>query len=287
MLCLVGSSGFLGSNLKYYLGQREIPFMTFDRVDGFDWAVWSGEQWLPKNAVVINMAAIVGIYKSSIHKDVVLNNVAIAKNVGIACALSCSKLVHISSYVYGNSKYLPVNEFSPVLASNLYMESKIESERAIFALKESHGLNSVVLRPFNLYGPGQPKHFIIPTIIEALLRREPLEIESLGSSRDYVFTNDMCSAILRVSQCIDRLSGVYNVCTGKETTNIELYQLIRDLMGGDVDVLARDSASVSRAVGDGTKLLNEAGWRPETDLTRGLKETISSYANFYSVNSRS
>ena len=73
-------------------------------------------------------------------------------------------VTHISSYVYGQPEYLPIDEDHPVKAENPYMHSKIFAEQACEFYKKNFNLQVCIMRPFNLYGKGQKSNFLIPLI---------------------------------------------------------------------------------------------------------------------------
>src|SRR5688572_17268499 len=85
------------------------------------------------------------------------------------CRANAARLVHVSSYVYGNPRSLPIAEDHPTQATTPYAHSKLLAEECCRFYAEKLGLGIVVVRPFNVYGPGQKEPFLIPSLIRQLL----------------------------------------------------------------------------------------------------------------------
>ena len=82
--------------------------------------------------------------------------------------------IFASSYVYGPPDYLPIDEKHPVKAVNPYMASKALCEDLCKSYARSFDIPVTIIRPFNIYGPGQPDHFLIPKIVKGVSRQREL-----------------------------------------------------------------------------------------------------------------
>src|SRR5205823_7381722 len=127
--------------------------------------------------------------------------------------------------VYGNCGNVPVDEESPAAPLSAYGADKHACELHARIAGAIHGIPTVGLRFFNLYGPRQdplsPYSGVISIFAERLLRGEPIEIFGDGSqTRDFVFVRDVVAALIaamkRAEESPAPLCAVYNVCTGTE-----------------------------------------------------------------------
>src|SRR5207249_744087 len=106
----------------------------------------------------------------------------------------------LSSYLYGNPSSLPIPETAPLVATNPYALSKRLAEEACRFYADSFGTSITVLRLFNVYGKGQHKSFLIPTILEQVKCSEQIGVKDLTPKRDYVHINDVVGAILKAAE---------------------------------------------------------------------------------------
>ena len=129
------------------------------------------------------------------------------------CRLEKAGLVFLSAYVYGIPDRLPIPEAAPVRPNNPYAQSKYLAELVCRFYSEQFKVPVTVLRPFNVYGPGQDTTFLIPSILRYLRSRQQVEVMDLEPRRDWVYVSDLVAAILAAR---DRLAGynVYNVGSG-------------------------------------------------------------------------
>ena len=186
--------------------------------------------------------------------------------------------------VYGESERLPHAEDAAKLPVSPYGVSKLASEFYLAAYTKLHGIKAVSLRYANVYGPRQSplgEAGVVAIFGERLRNGRPLTVYGDGSqTRDYVFVADVARANMAVTACdlpplrtIDDLA--YNVGTGLETSVNALVETLFAATGMSVPVenaparageLMRSAVSPARAE-------REWSWRPEVDLTAGLKRT--------------
>jgi UDP-glucose 4-epimerase len=157
-----------------------------------------------------------------------------------------------------------------------YGTSKLAAEEYLAAANRLYGSGHVSLRYGNVYGPRQDPHGeagVVAIFFNCFLAGATPKIYGDGrQTRDYVYAGDVARATVAA---IGVGGGVYNVGTGRETSVLELYELCRDVAGVNVDAehaperpgeLLRSAVDVSLAERD-------VGWRPETELADGLRET--------------
>jgi nucleoside-diphosphate-sugar epimerase len=189
-----------------------------------------------------------------------------------------------SSSVYGGAGGGgPTVEDAPLRPRSPYAVSKLAGEQYARVFADLHGLETVALRYFNVYGPRQRADSqyaaVVPRFIDALLHGRTPEVHGDGrQSRDFTFVTDAVQSNLRAAAApADVVSGrVYNVARGEPRTVLDLLATIAELVGVDVEAGhvesrpgdIRDShASIEAAMRD-------LGYQPSVSLRDGLAGTV-------------
>ena len=203
-------------------------------------------------------------------------NVVGTWNVLEFCRRSGARLVLVSSYVYGRPNVLPIAEDHPLQAFNPYSLTKILAERTAAFYRDSFGVTVTIVRPFNLYGPGQSDAFLIPTLIRQAL--EPAlpcyEVADDRPRRDQLFVDDFVELL---AACRTRPAGIYNAGSGVSTSIAEIVDSLNALTGQDKPLRARGEHrpdEVLDVVADIRRSEAELGWHPRTSLRDGLARTL-------------
>lgn len=234
---------------------------------------------------IIHLASLIGIpYSYKSPASYIKTNINGTYNV---LELSLRKkikntLLTSTSEVYGEHKYLPMDEKHPVEASSPYAASKIAADNLALSYFKSFKLPLKIIRPFNVYGPRQSQRAIIPTIIMQILNNNKnISVGNIYPSRDYTFVKDTCSAIFMLSKIKNRGNGeIFHIGNNKTYKIQYIINKIKTLMdskkniktnkirvrpkNGEVDILKCDNK----------KIKNTVGWRAEFSFERGLIETI-------------
>jgi len=226
---------------------------------------------------VIHLAAIVGVedaYKDPITAEEVnvrgtLNVLEVARERG-------QKVVYASSAsVYGEPKYVPMDEDHPLRPKSVYGATKLGGEALVVAYAQNYQMKTVALRYFNVYGPlmkrssyaGVIYHFLV-----SVLKNEPLPIYGDGTQvRDYVYVEDVARANVMM---LSRGEGVYNVGTGKGTSVNDLAELVFEVTGKRTGIrrLPPRPGDPQRSVAD-IRRITELGWKPLVSLEEGIRRT--------------
>ena len=178
-----------------------------------------------------------------------------------------------SSEVYGSAQYTPIDEKHPLGSSSIYGASKIAGDRLCHAYSETYGMNIGILRPFNIYGPGQSGG-VIPIFINNVKLGRPPVIQGDGSqTRDYVYISDMVSAYDMMLNT--KISGAVNFGSGLDTSVSELAGAIIWISGGEMKPEYRDAppGKTERLVADISRA-RRMGWHPKVRLIEGLENCI-------------
>jgi len=193
------------------------------------------------------------------------------------------KLVVISSggTVYGDHGSEQINEAMPTNPISPYGITKLAIEKYAFFFHKTRGLPVSIVRPSNVYGPGQRGNtgqgFISAAMCAALENREIGIFGYPGTVRDYLHISDAASGINAVLEC-GRDGEAYNLSTGTGASNRDIVEILSSKMiplGYEVKVnkLPARSFDVQSNILDYSKLHAESGWSPKISLENGIFET--------------
>jgi dTDP-glucose 4,6-dehydratase len=179
------------------------------------------------------------------------------------------------------------NAESPLKPNSPYAASKAAGEHLVHAFAHTYGLPTLVVNPTNNYGPRQLPEKLIPKIILAAVRREPLPVYGDGlQERDWIHVEDCCGAIRAVLRG-GKPGRRYLVGAGNCRTNLSVVEQISDLSdqlladGGGRQSLVRHVADRPghdrRYAVDAGPLRRELGWTPQIEFDAGLQATVQWY----------
>lgn len=205
-------------------------------------------------------------------------NVEGTRNVLEYCKARGLPLYFMSSYVYGKPQKLPISEKHALSGFNPYAQSKIEAEQVCNEYAETHKIPVCIMRPFNIYGPGQPSHFLIPHIINQVLDSnvKVIEVMDLRPKRDFVYLKDLIQAMTGLLR--NNCTGVYNIGAGYSVSVSELIEVAQKVAGTAKEVISKEQErpqEVMDVIADISKIKQATGWTPQTGLEQGLREIIS------------
>lgn len=171
-------------------------------------------------------------------------------------------------------------ESSPLEPNSPYAASKAAAEHFVRAARETFGLDTIVTRCGNNYGPRQFPEKLIPLMIANAMNDEPLPVYGDGRNvRDWIFVEDHARAIWLAYQK-GKAGESYNIGARNERQNIEVVQAILDALGKPHSLIkyVEDRLGHDRRYAiDAAKTENELGWKPQTDWEEGLRKTINWY----------
>jgi nucleoside-diphosphate-sugar epimerase len=274
-ILILGGSGFLGENLKKYLVKHSISFYspTPTELD-----IFKPLQIEHNYSNVIYLSETSGVPRSWQEPgDFFKHNSFGVMNVADFCRQSNAQLILLSGYLYGIPKESPVKEDHPIEPNNPYAYSKKIGEDIVRFYSENLGLKSVILRPFNIYGPGQPETFLIPKIIEQVRnsKKSHIEVFDLEPRRDFVFIEDVVSAIIKLIDYPD--FDVFNIASGKSHSVLEVINAIQKVAGSNKNVISLNQirkSEIKEVSADISKLKNAVDWSPQYDLEKGVEKLL-------------
>ena len=181
--------------------------------------------------------------------------------------------------VYGDPVELPTTENCPLRPLSPYGASKAAGELYCQAFYKSYGLETVILRIFNVYGPGMrsgPYAGVIYSFMEKLSTRQPPIIYGDGNqTRDFIYVDDVVSAIIKALEAKGVAGEAFNIGTGKETSVNQLLQLLYEVTEITLTPIYEEPrpGDIRRSVANITKAKTQLSWTPEVSLEEGLTRT--------------
>ncbi len=183
-----------------------------------------------------------------------------------------------SCAVYGTGDGTPLTEQSPLRPATPYALSKMQGEEICRSYRELYGVDYVILRYFNVYGPGQnptgPYSAVVAKFLDCAFNNSPLPLEGDGhQTRDFTFVQDIARANLWAAtnaQCAE----VYNVATGNSISLLQLADCIQQITPTPLTFVSRPNRTgdIRQSSADVSKL-SKAGFCTSTHLLDGLKQS--------------
>jgi UDP-glucose 4-epimerase len=241
------------------------------------------ERLVGETQIILHLAARNIIVSTRNPRDDFSTNVGGTLNVLIAARHSgIERVVYSSSAsIYGNSRYLPVNEDDAPNLLSPYAVSKFAGESYCRAFYESYDVPTSVVRYSNVYGPGQsasnPYCGVIGKFFEAARQGRPLSIHGDGlQTRDFTYVDDAVEATLLAAVRARAVGEAFNVGTGFETSVNTLAETVRDVSGSSMaidHIDRRDIDNIRRRVVNIEKIRQSLQWVPRVTLREGLLRT--------------
>ena len=267
---VTGSRGFIGAHLVNRLGK-----------DGWDVSPWKedvrgiGGHSEPAD-VVFHLAAAArrDRFAASEREAVdvnVLGTLAVLNfcyKTGARCVLASTSAVYAP-----RAEGVPLSEGSLIGPSDAYGQSKWLAERACAAQANDLGVQSIVLRIFNAYGPGQHTGFLVPAIVGSLSGGAAVPIRMPNAVRDFVYVADVVDALVCAAGYGDLDFTVLNIGTGEGTRVRDLLTLAEGVWQSKAEIEPgeRNVGEAEHAVADIDEARRVLGWSPSYGLKTGLE----------------
>jgi len=198
------------------------------------------------------------------------------------------RVVFISSgAVYGDQGQQPLKENAIPNPGSPYAVSKLSSEYYVRTIGRLWGIETVILRMFNAYGPGQhlPASHppVIPNFLRQATRGGTIVVHGDGSqTRDYVFVDDAVRAMVAASTAANVDDTIINVGSGTETSVRAVARLSKEITNSEAELVynPRSDAGVSRMCADLTLAGDKLGYTPRVTLAEGLQLTLEQDLRF-------
>jgi len=300
-ILVTGGAGFVGSHLVDWLMKEGYEVIVLDnfsagKVENIQCHLDSQRFHLVKGDVrnledvskavrdvdvVFHLAAIINV-PLSIENPLLVNDVNIQGTVNLLEASlkkNIKRFIYISTCaVYGEARYLPINEEHPIMPLSPYGISKFTAEYYCKIFNKIHDLKTVCLRFFNVYGPRQsegPYSGVITQFISRLRQGKPPIIYGDGKqTRDFVYVKDVVEACMLALNSQNCGGEVINIGTGKPTTINELAKVLMRMFG-ETDVKPEHApiraGDIRNSYANISKAETALGYKPKVRLGAGIR----------------
>lgn len=233
--------------------------------------------------VVAHLAALISIpYSYVAPESYVQTNVIGTLNLLEAVRLHPeTRLISAStSEVYGTPETIPIKEDHELRAQSPYAASKIAADQLCRAYAASFGVDVVILRPFNTFGPRQSVRAFIPSVLsQMLMGLDVIEVGNLETRRDYTYVTDTADAFVSASQGHLSKGETVQLGTGRAATMREILDMCREVTGASGTIRSVSSrirpvdSEVQVLLSDPSKAASSIGWSPTVSLEEGITLT--------------
>lgn len=300
---VVGGAGYIGSHMVKMLHNAGHTTVTVDNLSsGYRDAVLYGDfinadiesrpfldHLFSKYSFdgVMNFASYIQVGES-INKPIMYYENNVSNTLTLLSAMMDADIKSFifssTAAIFGEPKYIPVDETHPHKPINPYGQSKLMVEQMLPDLEHAYGLNSICLRYFNAAGADPegelgerhtPETHLIPLILQAASgRRDNISIFGTDYDtpdgtciRDYIHVQDLCSAHLLAMESLVNggSSQVYNIGNGQGYSNRNVVETVKTVTGKKINILEmpRRDGDSARLVADSKRLQADLGWKPK------------------------
>lgn len=304
-LLITGGAGFMGSAVVRKLAQdpgyrvsvvdclsyagdmlriKECEkLISFHKVDIRDYTALKRVFSLEAPDLVVNFAAHTHVDRSIISSDdFVTTNVFGTHNLlRLSKEFGVGKFIQVSTdEVYGElGKTGSFGVDTPLRPNSPYSASKASADHFVHAFRHTYGLNTVIFRCVNNYGPWQYPEKFIPVIIARALSDMKVPVYAKGENvREWIYVDDYADAIVRLFG--DTKHEVYNIGSGYESMNIDIVKKVLRILGKPeslIEFVQDRPGHDFRYSMNSSVFRREFGWSPKVDLDTGLRLTVEWY----------
>ena len=272
MIFLTGSSGFIGSNIyesNLFSNINIISRSDLTSLEKFNIQTSNGTSFF------FHFASAITSDQSNTNEEI-----KILENILNFCCENGISLVFPSTSFYQFSNKNGSREDDKILLHNKYSQTKYECELLIKDCVEQNNLNAVILRIFNVYGPGQPTHHFLPSLLDSVANDVEISIfENL--KRDYIHVDDLVSLLHKISSSKIEDLNIYNAGAGKNYSNVDILKMILKYYKNYQKYTLETSSIISPEVtlANINKATEKFGWMPKENLENFIENAVKNFTN--------
>lgn len=278
---VTGSTGFIGKSLVHLLEQSGYNVNHFARSLGnniLDKKAFSSLLKVKADIdTVFHLAGLTFVPDSwKYPAEFYAVNCLGTQNVLEFCRDAGAQMIYASAYVYGVPQYLPIDESHPVAPNNPYAHSKWLGEEMCRFYAGNMGVETTILRGFNLYGPGQDERFLLPCIIRQAKEKKEIIVKDDTPRRDYIHVDDFSSACILAMQKPGTFR-IFNVGSGYSMSVREIVEAVISTIGCEVGWRCTQEVrhnEIQDTVADCNMIYQGLGWRCSWTFSEALSTMI-------------
>ena len=310
---ITGGTGFIGSHLVEFLLKKKYNVYvlyeySFEHSKGWlkntknkklkiifgdikDSSTY--ENYFKKCDIVINLAALISIpYSYNAVKSYLQTNLIGTYNLlELSRRYKIKKFIQTStSEVYGNPKYLPIDENHPLQSSSPYAATKASADQLCLSYYFSYKLPLIIIRPFNTFGPRQSLRAVIPTIILQSIFKKKISLGKVDTRRDFTFVDDTVNGFFKAFSLNKKYFGTtINLGTGKSFKISDIIKIIEGKLDKKIQIIEDnkrirpDKSEILNLVSNNSKAKKILKWKPKytnfKGLSLGLEKTLRWYSD--------
>jgi UDP-glucose 4-epimerase len=285
-IIVTGSNGFVGEHLSKYLRNKGTVVIDRGRTSDRVLDITNLHQLLnigDRVEAIIHLAAKTSVNNSlsSPYETYNTNVLGTLNLLEFARQKKVTKFLNLSTYVYGQPRYLPIDEGHPVEPGSPYNKSKMLAEELCKFYSRDFEINIVTLRPFYIYGSCPRRSSFIYDLIQQVIRNEQIiTLSGESTRRDFLYIDDFLGLIEIILERFPHGYNLYNVGYGQSHTLGEVVQIMGSLLDKEISIRYNNKMrpdDVTDMVADISKVIREFGWKPSTPLRKGLELTLERY----------
>ncbi|MFA6582262.1 MAG: NAD(P)-dependent oxidoreductase [Paludibacter sp.] len=279
-ILITGYSGFIGSYLLKGLNKNEHELVLVDIANNTDICDWQQVKHFTGIDIIIHLANLSFVPASYEEpKRFYETNYLSTLNMLELCRLNDAKMIYLSSYMYGQPLYQPINENHPIQAYNPYSQTKVICESLCEGYNRDFNVPITIFRPFNIYGKGQNPDFLIPSIIQQA-QNGKIIIRDDRPKRDYIHVEDIISAIITAINIKDENKSIkkYNLGSGISYSVKEIIDIVRGFYDSKIEYICTHEIRANEVldtIADISKIKKEMDWEPKISIEEGLRKMLS------------
>ena len=297
---VLGGLGFMGSHICRALLARGYAVRVFDRlyasrelVSDFERGLEIVEGDVSRSQDVIDASADADVLVHLVHTTVpgssmddpaydITSNVVTSVNwLRRLAETRVRRLIFVSSggTVYGVPRTVPIDEDHPTDPISSYGITKLAIEKYVSTYASMLGIDYCIIRPSNVYGPGQRLHIgqgVIGVMADRALRGEPLELWGDGESlRDYLYVEDLTASVMSLVD-YEGTGRVFNASSGEGHSVLDIIATLREQLGSLPEIVRKPVRGFDVPVNvlDSSRLRQATGWRSSVTLGEGVARTL-------------
>ena len=308
-ILVTGGAGFIGSNLVHHLqtnsamnsekleitvldaltyagnvdnlsGLPDPQMMKFVHGDVRDWDLV--QRLVQENDEIFHLAAESHVDRSITNPGIFIEtNVQGTLNILEASRKFARRVLLVSTdEVYGSLASGFADEDYPLNPSSPYSASKASADLLAISFHKTFGLDAVITRCSNNYGPRQYPEKLIPQSINRILKGEKIPVYGNGQNvRDWIHVEDHCSGLL-LAMSEGESGRIYNFGDVDKLANIQIIEMLLETTGGSIDLIEFVEDRLGhdfRYAINASRAKNELGWEPKENLSKSLSKIVDWY----------